>query len=75
MLFRSIGKAMDVNTTLTKLNLSSKLLGEGAGRAIGEALGVNTTLTQLYVSNNSVGDAVGRAIRLSWGARPGMLTL
>ena len=61
--------------TLRQLDLGGNSLGEGGGRAIGEVLGLNTTLTQLDLYGNSVGDAVGRAIRLSWGARPGSLSL
>ena len=75
--WREVARRLSENDA-SLVDLNSRMLrsvGGLGGRAIGEALALNTTLTQLNVSNNSVGDAVGRAIRLSWGARPGRLTL
>ena len=58
---RELAGALAVNTTLTKLDLGYRGLGEEGGRAMGEALAVNTTLTTLNLYDNRLGKEIGRA--------------
>ena len=46
---RTIGQALALSTTITRLNLNGNSVGEGGGRAIGQALAVNTTLSYLFL--------------------------
>ncbi|XP_011270680.1 hypothetical protein, variant [Capsaspora owczarzaki ATCC 30864] len=64
---QAIAEALEVNTTLIKLNLLSGQIGDAGAKAIAEALKVNTTLTQLHLStiqlfNNQIGDVGAQAL-------------
>ena len=58
----AIGTALQTNTTLTSIDLSSNQLGEVAGAAIGTALQTNTTLTSINLGGNKLGEVAGAAI-------------
>mgnify|MGYP001400576280 CR=1 FL=1 len=55
----ALAKALEVNTTLTTLNLEANEVGDGGATALAEALKTNTTLTQLDLRGNSLGDESG----------------
>lgn len=57
-----LGKCLEHNSTVTKVNLRKARLGEAGGEAIGKALESNTTLTKLDLSFNGLAAAAGAAL-------------
>ena len=64
-----VAKALEVNTTLTSLNLEKSQVGDEGGVAIAKALGVNTSLIKLNLRNCSIGyegcTALGKAFEVN----------
>ena len=58
----AIGRALETNNALRKLDLAANSLGPEAGAAIGSGLVKNQTLTDLQLYSNGLGDAGGAAI-------------
>ena len=53
----SLSDAIQVNTTLTNLDLSWNIIGDSGAASLSDAIKVNTTLTNLNLSWNGIGDS------------------
>jgi hypothetical protein len=68
---QSLTESLEVNTTLTVLDLSCNELNDAAALALGKAFEVNETLTKLDLERNNLGDASKSAIRTAWLSKTG----
>ena len=59
----AIAKALETNTTLSKLDLYGNNIGGEGATAIAKALETNTTLSELYLGNNNIGDEAETVLR------------
>ncbi|CAG8457849.1 15574_t:CDS:2 [Cetraspora pellucida] len=59
---KALAKALNMNSTLKYLDLSSKNLLNGSGKALAETLCNNITLTSLNLEKNHLTDEAGKAL-------------
>ena len=59
---RALGAALEVNTSLTRLDVTQNDLGTSGGIAFGAALATNTTLSSLTFTFNRIGFGLERSV-------------
>ena len=59
---RALAKALQVNCTLTHLDLNGNYIGDSGALALGEALQTNYTLTELFLEDNMIGESGAEAL-------------
>ena len=59
----ALASALEVNATMTDLNLAGNEIGADGGIAIGKALGVNASLTTLNLADNRLDETTKDALR------------
>merc|ERR1712166_358786 len=58
----ALAKALEVNTSITEINLCNTNLGPEGGAALAKALEVNTSITKIGLSVNRLGPEGGAAL-------------
>jgi Ran GTPase-activating protein (RanGAP) involved in mRNA processing and transport len=61
----ALGMTLQVNTSLTELNLSNSIIGGRGVVALGEALKVNPSLTRLSLNGNGSAVSLGEALKVN----------
>ena len=53
---KQLSEALEKNTSLTSISLSSNNIGDNGVKALAEALKKNTSLTSIFIVNNNITD-------------------
>jgi hypothetical protein len=62
-----------VNTSLTKIDLTSNKIGAEGAKYVAEALKVNTSLTKIILFNNNIGAEGNHSLREAWKHSDGLI--